>query len=505
MNDSCARYDTGIDNRSVDHVTDLIRLGVIGTGIGITHIEVFRQIPGTRVAGVASADRLRAERVATAYGLALATDDYRELLTADFDALVIAAPPALHPKMVDDAVAAGKHIFCEKPLSLTLAESWTMLNSVKDSGLVHFVNFHLRYTAAFRTAANLVRTNMIGPLTSVDAHVTVNPIDYLNASFGSPNKTGWFVDPAQGGGLLRSSGGPHLIDLMLWLGGNIESVAATTMTSQPRIPLAADDQVVDVSVDDGFAAIGRYSNGAIASMRGIPVSEHRTNFSVSIHGERGSLYVDAGQVRGMLNGEDQIREISVDRPQRDARHEIADAFITAIRTGDASSHPDFVDGARTQAVLEACAIASCRGSWVSVDLDQTRSSSPLPPNEAGDGGVVAGPVPAISRPPNEAGDGGVVAGPVPAISRPPNEAGDGGVVAGPVPAISLPPNEAGDGGVVAGPVPAISRPPNEAGDGGVVAGPVPAISRPPNEAGDGGVVAGPVPAISRPPNEAGDL
>src|SRR3712207_5564590 len=102
-------------------MTQPIRVGVVGTGIGVTHIEVLRDVPGVEVVAVCSAQVERARAVAERFGIPRATADYRDLLGPDVDALVLATPPALHAPLGLDALAAGKHLFCEKPLAADLA------------------------------------------------------------------------------------------------------------------------------------------------------------------------------------------------------------------------------------------------------------------------------------------------------------------------------------------------------------------------------------------------
>ena len=345
-------------------MTTPIRIGVIGTGIGATHIKVFHHLDGVEVVAVASADRQRAVNAAAQYGIRLATDDYRALIASDVDAVVISTPPALHREMVVAAATAGKHVFCEKPLSLTFSDAVAMIDAVSQAGIVDLINFHLRFAPGFSTAHRLLEAGKIGQITNIDASVTVNPIDYVNASWGSDSKLGWFTDPAHGGGLLRSSAGPHLVDLILWLGGSIETLVATTMTSRPRVPLAAEGREIEVRVDDAFAMIGRLSNGALATMRGLAVAEHETEFEVTIHGTEGSLYISPSSLRGMLQGDDQVHEISIDH--QDPRRAIAGTFIDAIRGNGGRPRPDFTDGARAQAVLEACTQSAAADCWVEV-------------------------------------------------------------------------------------------------------------------------------------------
>src|SRR5262245_2222238 len=93
---------------------DSVRVGVIGTGIGVAHIEALRQVPGAEVAAVCSAQRARAAAIAARFGVPRATDDYRELLSAGLDAVVLATPPTLHAPMALAALAVGLHVVCEK-------------------------------------------------------------------------------------------------------------------------------------------------------------------------------------------------------------------------------------------------------------------------------------------------------------------------------------------------------------------------------------------------------
>src|SRR6476660_8985865 len=93
-----------------------LRIGVVGTGIGAMHVEVFGCVPGVAVAGVCSAQLARAQALAAKHDVPFATNDYAALLER-VDAVVIATPPGLHAPMGLAAIAAGKHVLCEKPLA----------------------------------------------------------------------------------------------------------------------------------------------------------------------------------------------------------------------------------------------------------------------------------------------------------------------------------------------------------------------------------------------------
>ena len=195
---------------------DRVRIGVVGTGIGVTHVEVLRQVPGAEVVAICSAQLERARAVAERFSIPRATDNYRELLGPDVDALVLATPPALHAPMGLQALAVGKHLLCEKPLAASLDEARALRDAARAAGVVHMVNFQLRFAPGYARAHELLRDGYLGRLALADARIAINPVDYLRAPFASGSKVAWFTDAAQTGGLLGSSAGPHLADLLLW-------------------------------------------------------------------------------------------------------------------------------------------------------------------------------------------------------------------------------------------------------------------------------------------------
>ena len=132
-----------------------IRIGLIGYGgIGRVHAAAYRAIPfhyGLRadsieIAGVATTRQETAERAAQEIGCAFFTDDYRELLRRDdVDAVDICTPNNSHHEIVLAAAEAGKHIYCEKPLAMNVAEAASMAGAVRAAGLKAQVTFNFRF------------------------------------------------------------------------------------------------------------------------------------------------------------------------------------------------------------------------------------------------------------------------------------------------------------------------------------------------------------------------
>jgi len=347
-------------------MTGEVRVGVIGTGIGVAHVEALRQVPGAVIAAICSARAARAAEAAARFAIPRATDDYRDLLAADIDAVVIATPPPLHAPMGLAAIAAGKHVLCEKPLAATLGEAHALRDAARAAGVVHMLNHQQRFASANARAKELVAAGYIGALALADAYFALNPLDYLRAPVASTSKAGWFTDAAQGGGMLAGSAGPHLVDLLLWYGGPIAEVAARSAVTRPTIPLADGTAAVDITAEDTFVVLARYVAGGLATIRGIPVAYHGGSTAVALHGVEGSLDVGYGWLRGATSADQSLTDLPLPAESSSDRIALAARFIEAVRAGESAPAPNFDDGVRVQAVLDASVMAARTGSWVAV-------------------------------------------------------------------------------------------------------------------------------------------
>lgn len=351
-------------------MTETIRVGVIGTGIGVAHIEALQQVPGVAVTAVCSARAARAREIADRFGAALATDDYRELLAGEVDAVVLATPPALHLEMGREALAAGKHLFCEKPLALDLAEARALRDAARAAGVVGMINHMLRFAAPFARLKALADEGYLGRLALADARITMNPVDYLRSPGWSDSKAGWFTDAAQMGGILAGSAGPHLVDLLLWCGGPIAEVATRVAVSRPEIPLASGEVVRNVSGEDTFLTIARFASGALATIRGVPVAHHGPGgFALEFQGTAGSLHLERNILRGATADDRALADIPLPDDASQDRVGIAARFIAAIRAGETDPAPSFADGVAVQAVIEASILASRSDQWIAVAIE----------------------------------------------------------------------------------------------------------------------------------------
>ena len=142
-----------------------IGIGVIGTGwMGRFHAEtVARRVPGATLAGIADPAPGVAGAVAAELGAAAAYQDPAELLAdPGVDAVVIASPASTHADLVVAAAAAGKGVFCEKPMALTLADADRAVEAAADAGVVLQVGFNRRFSRDFAEARRGVVEGRVG-------------------------------------------------------------------------------------------------------------------------------------------------------------------------------------------------------------------------------------------------------------------------------------------------------------------------------------------------------
>jgi myo-inositol 2-dehydrogenase/D-chiro-inositol 1-dehydrogenase len=169
---------------------DKLRFGVVGVGrIGKIHIEnLATRIPGAEVAAISDVAAAELEAVAAKFGVEKTFADYRDLLDLpEVDAVVICSPTDQHYKMIVDAAARGKQIFCEKPIDLSIEKVQAANQEVSRRGVKMMVGFNRRFDPNFLKIREMVASGMIGQphmlrITSRDPGPP--PEQYIRASGG---------------------------------------------------------------------------------------------------------------------------------------------------------------------------------------------------------------------------------------------------------------------------------------------------------------------------------
>ena len=237
-----------------------IKAAVVGTGfIGVVHVEALRRL-GVEVAGIVGSSPERAAEKARAAGLPAPYPSYEAMLEDPaVDVVHLTTPNHLHHAQVRDALAAGKHVVCEKPLAMNSEETADLLKLAEESGLVHAVNFNIRFYAQNQEARARVQSGEIGDVRLISG-------GYLQDWLLLDTDWNWRLDPGAGGSL-RAVGdiGSHWLDLVTFITGrHVEAVMADLTTfipvrKKPTGPVetyssAAAGETVDVPMETEDAA-----------------------------------------------------------------------------------------------------------------------------------------------------------------------------------------------------------------------------------------------------------
>ena len=258
---------------------------MVGTGfIGAVHVDALRRL-GIQVHGVVGSSSIRAAERSRAAGLPPAYESMEAMLADErVDVVHITSPNHLHHAHAKAALAAGKHVVCEKPLAMTSAESAELLELAEASGLVHAVNFNIRFYPLCQHLHELVREGGLGEVRFVTGH-------YLQDWLLLDTDWNWRLDPALGGTLRAVSDiGSHWLDLTSFLtGSRVASVTADMETfikvrRQPTGPVetfatgAAQETVArEIRTEDCATILVRYENGALGSLAVSQISAGRKN------------------------------------------------------------------------------------------------------------------------------------------------------------------------------------------------------------------------------------
>lgn len=257
-----------------------ICIGLIGAGrMG----EVFAHhlaygIPDADFTAVADANHETAKRVAARYGAKSHYDDYAELLSQkDIDAVVIATPTKTHDKVVVDAANAGKHIFSEKPLALTLQGCNAAIAAVKTAGVKLQVGFMRRYDPAYVAAKQ-----------KIDAGVIGTPVMFKSVG-RDPKRTNLeFAHRVNSGGLIMDMG-IHDFDLARWLiGSEVKRVFSEG-------GCLVFPELKDVNDIDNAVISLKFENGAVGAVDVSRNAVYGYDVRTEVMGSEGSLAIGKEQ------------------------------------------------------------------------------------------------------------------------------------------------------------------------------------------------------------------
>jgi predicted dehydrogenase len=384
--------------------TDLLRVAMVGHAfMGAAHSQAWRSAgrffdlplqPVMQVLG--GRDLARTSAAAERLGWADCDTDWRHLVTRDdVDLVDICTPGDSHAEIAVAALAAGKHVLCEKPLANTVAEAEEMVAAAEaaaERGVHAMVGFTYRRVPAIALARQLVAEGRLGEIRHVRAQ-------YLQDWIADPEAPmSWRLDREKAGSGALGDIGAHIIDLAQFItGDHIAEVSGQLETFVKERPLASEHAGLSgtaegsaergqVTVDDAALFLARFRGGAAGVFEATRFATGRKNaIRIEINGSAGSLAFDFEDMN-VLHFHDAtepdetagFRRILVTEPghpyvaawwpaghglgyEHGFTHQVVD-LIGSLAQGEQPT-PSFADGLQVQRVLAAVETSSANRQW----------------------------------------------------------------------------------------------------------------------------------------------
>jgi len=383
---------------------DIINVGLIGYKfMGKAHSNAYQRIgmffnPSVKIGMKAICGREEGwvSESAAKFGWEGYETSWEKLISRDdIDMVDITAPSNAHKEIAIGAAEAGKHIFCEKPLALTLKDARDMLKAAEKNGVKHQIGFNYRFAPAIQLAKKLIEQGKLGTIFHFRGL-------YLQDWIIDPEfPLVWRLDKSVAGSGSHGDLGAHVIDLARYLVGDFDKVIGMSKTFVKERPVVekmtglsgkAQENAAraKVLVDDATLFLFEFKNGALGSIEATRFANgHKNGMSFEINGSKGSIRFEFERMNELqfFSAEDEegtqgFRTIQVSEgihPYMEAWwpaghvigyehtfvHELYE-FIEAIAK-DKTPVPDFSDGVKCSQILEAVDTSIAERQWIEVD------------------------------------------------------------------------------------------------------------------------------------------
>ena len=379
-----------------------MRIGMVGYKfMGRAHSHAYRTAPyffditePVELAAVCGRNEEAVAAFAKKHGWESYETDWQALVErSDIDAIDIGTSNDSHHPITVAAARAGKHILLEKPMAMSLTQAREMYKTARAAGIKHQIGFNYRRVPAIALAKKIIDNGDIGDI--VHWRAVYNQDWIVDPEFPLV----WRLDKTIAGSGAVGDLASHIVDLAHFLVGPISTVTGMTETFIKERPLPSTEgglsatgsaTMGQVTVDDCFAFLTRFENGATGVFEGSRLATGRLNYNAwEVNGSRGSIAFNLERMNELqlFFKDDPVnhkgwRTINVtdgEHPyvaawwppghiigwEESHIHQVAD-FLLAIQN-DTPCNPDFSVGVQNQAVLEALAQSNETGQWVSVE------------------------------------------------------------------------------------------------------------------------------------------
>jgi predicted dehydrogenase len=384
-----------------------VRTAVLGSGfMGRVHIEAIRRLGYVDVVGLASKALDNARQLAIEFGIDRIESDYRKLLDdKSIDAVHICTRNGAHFEMAKDALAAGKHVLCEKPLAISVEEARALVELARKSGLRNAVNHNLRFYPLVQQMRRMLEDGELGDILSVQG-------SYLQDWLLYETDWNWRVLADQGGpSRCLADIGSHWCDMAEHVTGRRITAVCTDLQifhetrKQPSGPIASFDNKlsqpsgyieVPVDTEDYGTTMFHMGDGTRGNFTASQVAAGRKNrLYIEIHGTKASvgwsqetpneLWIGCRDDRNQLLVKDPSFMDAEARRYADlpgghtegygsTHKQLFRRFYASIADPEApADYPQFADGLRQLAILQAELESNRRRGWVDVPAYESLS------------------------------------------------------------------------------------------------------------------------------------
>lgn len=376
-----------------------IKTAIIGTGfMGRVHLEAVQRVENVEAAGIAGRNKEAVQRLGTAFSVPTTTTDYRDLLRDPaIDAVHITTPNAQHFSMAKEALEAGKHVLCEKPLTTTVSEAEELASIASTRGLRNCTCHNLRYYPMVQQMRRMREAGDLGEILVVQGTYSQDWLLY-------DTDWNWRVE-TKAAGASRCMGdiGSHFFDMAEHVSGlRVTSLCADLQTfhktrKQPKHSvetfankLMGPEDYIETPVDteDFGAVVFRMGERTRGCMTASQVSAGRKNgFCLEIYGTKSSVSWNQERPDELWHGHrDTANGIYIKDPSllKPAARSFADLpgghsegyddtfkqvfrrFYASIRDSGEPEYPQFTDGLRQMVILNAVLASHGKRGWVDV-------------------------------------------------------------------------------------------------------------------------------------------
>jgi predicted dehydrogenase len=368
-----------------------IGIGLVGSGfMGRSHAHAFRAAPGVFelplrpvLEMLADVNAEAAAKAAATLGFARSSGDWQALVADPAVELVdITTPNTLHMPIALAAIAAGKPVYCEKPLAPNAADAKRMVDAAERKGVKTAVGFNYLKNPMVALAREIVASGEIGEVVSFRG---IHAEDYMTDPQAPWT---WRLDKTGGHGVVADLGS-HIISIARFIVGPIESLVGQIETVTKSRPLAGSSEMRAVEVDDEARALVRFANGATGSLEASWVKAGRKmTLAFEITGSKGTIEVDherfnelklftVGSARGregfktILAGPDHAfyKEFCPAPGHQLGFNDIKTIEVMALirsLAGGPKFMPDFREAWEIQRVVDAIVISANQKRWIDI-------------------------------------------------------------------------------------------------------------------------------------------